>query len=161
MNTLAESSFAEAKIDPGDYTIQTLIDTLNDQLVMPLNSNVNNCNVNIVVSSVTNPPDIQNKIQFYSAYPFMFDMKRSTIAESLGFDTYIQSSEKNKTNLDKDYVPFFFTDGVYITSNDVINVYTSLKFVFTLFFLYPVVTRDKKQITEQYLIITKWQELVL
>ena len=127
LNTLAESSFAEAKIDPGDYTIQTLIDTLNDQLVMPLNSNVNNCNVNIVVSSVTNPPDIQNKIQFYSAYPFMFDMKRSTIAESLGFDTYIQSSEKNKANLDKDYVPFFFTDGVYITSNDVINVYTSLK----------------------------------
>jgi len=61
LNTLAESSFAEAKIDPGDYTIQTLIDTLNDQLVMPLNSNVNNCNVNIVVSSVTNPPDIQNK----------------------------------------------------------------------------------------------------
>lgn len=108
LNDLTEDLFQEKEIDPGDYTIQTLVDTLNDSLTMPLNSNLSNSNVGITVSTLSNPPDIKNKIQFYSPYPFMFDMKRSTIAESLGFDTLVQASENNKSNTDKNYIPFNF-----------------------------------------------------
>ena len=127
INEISEGIFQEKTIEPGDYTIQTLIDTLNNELVMPLNSNISNSNVGITVSSVTNPPDIQNKIQFYCPYSFMFDMKRSTIAESLGFDTHVQLSENNKSNIDKRYVPFLLDNYIGITDNDVIGVYDMLK----------------------------------
>lgn len=127
MNTLSENLFQEKAIEPGDYTIQTLIDKLNNELIMPLNSNIINSNVSITVSSVTNPPDIKNKIQFYCPYSFVFDMKRSTIAESLGFDTYVQLSENTKSDLKKDYVPLLINNYSGINNPDVLSVYNLLK----------------------------------
>jgi len=127
MNTLSESLFQEKEIEPGDYTIQTLIDRLNTTLIMPLNSNLLNSNMNVTVSSLTNPPDIKNKIQFYCPYPFVFDMKRSTIAETLGFDTHVQIAESSKTNLKKDYVPLLIDNYSGITDPNVIQLYKLLK----------------------------------
>jgi len=127
MNQISESIFQKATLDPGDYTIQTLVDTLNNTLYMPVNSNVSSCNVFITASTVSNPPDVKNRIQFDCPYPFMFDMKRSTIAESLGFDLFVQTSETLKSDLTKDYVPFFINTYPTITDSNVIQVYNETR----------------------------------
>ena len=109
LNDITADHFAKATIDPGDYTVQTLVDTLNRQLNMPLNSNLQNSNVSIHVSTLTNPPDIKNRIKFDCPYPFLFDMNRSTISESLGFDMHVQLSELAKSDLEKNYIPYYST----------------------------------------------------
>jgi len=118
--------FAKATIDPGDYTVQTLVDTLNRQLVMPLNSNLQNSNVSIHVTTLTNPPDIKNRIKFDCPYPFLFDMNRSTIAESLGFDMHVQTSELSKPDLEKNYIPYFSTGGAGSGLQDNYQLYRSV-----------------------------------
>ena len=103
LSQVTPSLFMKKEIDPGDYTIQTLVNVLNQELNMPLNSNMNNSNVSITVSTLSNPPDIKNRLQFDCPYGFMFDMSRSTLSESLGFDTYVQSDELKKSVLKQDY----------------------------------------------------------
>uniref|UniRef100_A0A6C0CRR6 DUF5901 domain-containing protein n=1 Tax=viral metagenome TaxID=1070528 RepID=A0A6C0CRR6_9ZZZZ len=127
MNQISESMFQKTTLDPGDYTIQTLVDTLNKTLYMPLNSNLSSCNVYITASTLSNPPDVKNRIQFDCPYPFMFDMKRSTIAENLGFDLYIQTAENLKSDLIKDYQPFFINTYPTITDSNVIQVYNETR----------------------------------
>lgn len=90
------SNYQVEYLDPGDYTIQTLIPMLNSILSMHLNADATAGIVNIIATPLSNPPDISNIIQFYSAYPFVFDMKNSTIAETIGFNTYMQLSEASK-----------------------------------------------------------------
>lgn len=103
VSQITPQHFTQKTIEPGDYTIQTLLDTLNAELSMPLNSNLSSSNVSITVSTLSNPPDIKSRLQFDSAYPFVFDMERSTLAESLGFDTYVQSTEAKKNSLQQNY----------------------------------------------------------
>jgi hypothetical protein len=71
-------------VPPGDYTIQTLIPAINAALgaVAP-----------IAVAAVSNPPDVLNKVAFTCPYPFRFDMGRSSMAESLGFDLYATAAD--------------------------------------------------------------------
>ena len=87
----SESTWCNVSIDPGDYTIQTLVPALNQQLTMRLNQASNGSNVSITVETLSNPPDIKNKLKFYSPYPFVMDMTAS-IAETLGFDLYTTTS---------------------------------------------------------------------
>lgn len=91
------SNYVSCNIEPGDYTIQTLIPALNSVLYMPINNNSNNVIGNIISLSLSNPPEVKSIIQFYSAYSFSFDMRGSTIAETLGFDTY---SDKLENSID-------------------------------------------------------------
>jgi len=125
LNQLSSDSFFKTTIDPGDYTVQTLLNTLNLSLNMPLNSNLSNSNVSITTSTLSNPPDIKNRLQFDCPYPFILDMKRSTISESLGFDTYIQDSERTKTDLNKNYTGFIYDQ--LVTDNTLISIYRDFK----------------------------------
>lgn len=87
--------FTKVALETGDYTIQTLIVELNAKLKMI----VNNVEIGITASSMTNPPDIKNRIQFKCPLKFAFDMTNSTINETLGFDGYI----RQQSPVDKDY----------------------------------------------------------
>lgn len=90
---LNPSMYVQRTIPVGDYTIQTLIPALNSVMNNYVNNNSNFPNVSIVASATTNPPDICNLLQFQCSYPFIFDMKASSISETLGFDTYVDSSQ--------------------------------------------------------------------
>jgi hypothetical protein len=108
-------------VDIGDYTIQTLITALNGRvnndplLPIVLQMNVNNDPslplASIIAESVSNPPEIKNLIRFRSAYPFVIDMANSSIAESLGFDLYVQPLiEIRKPILEQRYTAITITD---------------------------------------------------
>jgi hypothetical protein len=88
------SNYKTVTIDPGNYTIQTLIPALTSALTMNINDDPNYPTASIIAKTVSNPPDLKNKIEFRCSYPFAFDMKNSTIAETLGFDLFPVSSEK-------------------------------------------------------------------
>lgn len=88
--------FKTVYIDPGDYTIQTLI--------IAINSVLNMNNKSITVESLSNPPEIKNKLKFHSSYPFIFDMAKSTIAESIGFDLYTSTTENTLPIYDQRYI---------------------------------------------------------
>ena len=102
-STLRESMFTIVKIEPGDYTVQTLIPALNSVLKMQINGS--GVQIAITASSVSNPPDIKNLIQFTCPRPFIFNMNQtsSTIAEVLGFDEFPQTTEDSKTNINQRY----------------------------------------------------------
>lgn len=91
-DTDIDPGFVTVNVDTGDYTIQTLIPALNKVMNMLVGSN----QISITAESVTNPPDIKNVLQFHCPYPFMFDMSRSTIAESIGFDLLASQNDNTK-----------------------------------------------------------------
>lgn len=84
------SAFSTFSMETGDYTIQTLIPRFNDLMVLN--------NIDLELTSLTNPPELKNRIKFTSTKPFILDMTNSTIAETLGFDLYTQSTENLKQN---------------------------------------------------------------
>lgn len=83
--------FRKVLLETGDYTIQTLIVELNLKLRMM----VGGVEIGITASAMSNPPDIKNRIQFKCPLKFAFDMKNSTISESLGFDGYIRDPSRH------------------------------------------------------------------
>jgi hypothetical protein len=99
-----EATWCNVAVDTGDYTIQTLVPALNQQLTMRLNQEPTGSNVAITVETLSNPPDIKNKLKFYSPYPFVMDMTAS-MAEMLGFDLHTASSATASAD-DSGYVAF-------------------------------------------------------
>jgi hypothetical protein len=95
-------------VDIGDYTIQTLIIALNSRvnndstLPMLLQMRVNNVDdesqplVPIIAEAASDPPEVKNLIRFRCAYPFIIDMKNSSISETLGFDLFTQPALESK-----------------------------------------------------------------
>lgn len=126
LSRLSFDSFKKATLEPGDYTIQTLITELNTKLQMNLNNDSNLPFVKITSSPLSNPPDLKNRIAFSSAYPFIFNMKDSSLAETLGFDAYIRLSEYNKADYDRNYNPFRF-DKYPGVSNLTIDIYQQFR----------------------------------
>ena len=108
LNYLSLASFKTTLLEPGDYTIQSLIVELNSKLEMHLNNNSNLPLIKINSSSLSNPPDIKNKIVFSCAYPFILNMEASTCSETLGFDAFIRPSEYTKSIFTRDYDPYRF-----------------------------------------------------
>lgn len=92
------------EIEPGEYTVQTLVVALNAILHMHVNGDDTMPYAYITAETTTNPPDIQNKIMFRCSYPFRFYMESSTCAETLGFDELTQSSESQKPLSKQRYV---------------------------------------------------------
>ena len=127
LNNLDLRSFQTAVIEPGDYTIQTLVVELNDKLKMYLNSNVALPYTGITASTITNPPDIQNRLQFNCPYPFIFNMKDSSMAESLGFDGYVRKSENHKTIFDRNYEVFLVDSYPGFSNTTVIDTYKEIQ----------------------------------
>lgn len=103
-------TFVQATLDPGEYTIQTLVPALNDILKMRLGGDPEAPEAAIRCEAVSNPPDIKNTLQFWCPYPFMFDMSpgASTLAETLGFDLLTQpTAEAAAADEDRRYsTPF-------------------------------------------------------
>lgn len=106
-------------VDIGDYTIQTLVTALNGYvnndptLPLVLQMYVNNDSnhpaglATIIAESVSNPPEVKNLIRFRCPYPFVIDMANSSIAETLGFDLYVQpNTEITKPILEQRYTTF-------------------------------------------------------
>lgn len=92
----SEASWCNVSVEPGDYTVQTLVPALNAQFSMRLNQAADGSNVAITVEALSNPPDIKNKLKFYCPYPFLLDMSVS-IAETLGFDMPTSATEAATT----------------------------------------------------------------
>lgn len=119
-----EKVYKTVYIDPGDYTIETLIVAINDVLTMN--------NISITVESLSNPPEIKNKLKFHSSYPFIFDMSKSTIAETLGFDLYTSYAESNLPIDQQRYIrndnQVFGSVNIPPNRND-INYYTNQVFI--------------------------------
>lgn len=126
------SNYVTRNLEPGDYTIQTLIPALNSILSMPVNNNPNNSNANIISLSLSNPPEVKSIIQFYCPYSFSFDMTGSTIAETLGFDTYADILENNVNINDRRYNAIHISTptnnyidnngNIYTNNNDIYNI---------------------------------------
>jgi hypothetical protein len=93
-------------IQIGDYTIQTLTSALNGNVcdtynnyyltpVLGMTAAGTNNAAQITAQPLTVPAELQNVLQFTCPYPFAFDMKATTMAESLGFDILPQASESS------------------------------------------------------------------
>lgn len=81
--------FKKIVIEPGDYTSTTFISAFNNMM--------RNGGHDLNIKAFSNPPELSNLIQIYSATSgFIIDMYRSTLFEILGFDLYIDSSENSK-----------------------------------------------------------------
>ena len=79
--------FKKISISPGDYTFKSFVKTFND-----LSSN----DLEITFESTSTPPELTNLIDIFSNAPLIVDMKRSTIAENLGFDLYPTFNNETK-----------------------------------------------------------------
>lgn len=124
LSNLTQSMFNTVYVPVGDYTVQTLIPALNSVMYGYVNSNTSNPRVPIVASATTNPPDVRNTLQFTCSYPFLLDMKNSTIAESLGFDLYVNTTQSLVPEADRLYQPINFANYTYSNSNDLIAIRT-------------------------------------
>ena len=75
-----EDVFKKVVIAPGDYTFRTFITKYNELIKYE--------DMEIMFKETTTPPELSNLIDIYSRSPLILDMKRSTLAENLGFDLY-------------------------------------------------------------------------
>jgi hypothetical protein len=75
-----EDVFKRVVISPGDYTFRTFITKYNELIKYE--------DMEIMFKETTVPPELSNLIDIYSRSPLILDMKRSTLAENLGFDLY-------------------------------------------------------------------------
>lgn len=85
--------YVTATVEPGDYTIQTLLPALKRTLQMHINNNPSLPIATIVPEAVSNPPEVKSLLRFRCPYAFSMDMARSSIAETLGFDLHVDPRE--------------------------------------------------------------------
>jgi len=79
--------FKKFVMPPGDYTLQYFIDTFNS-LIAPIEPNkIFNA------YGLTNPVTIAEVITFTCSYPFILNMRDSTIAETLGFSLLVKKED--------------------------------------------------------------------
>lgn len=84
------SRFTKFEMPVGDYTIQTFIPAFNRIMT--------GAGIDLLIKSLTNPPELNNLIKFISKKPIIVEMKSSTLSETLGFDLYINPNENNSEN---------------------------------------------------------------
>jgi len=80
--------FKRIVITGGDYTFKTFISKY-DELRK-------NNDMELLFKETTAPPELSNLIDIYSKAPIIVDMKRSTLAENLGFDLYPTANNEDK-----------------------------------------------------------------
>jgi hypothetical protein len=106
VTTLHDSgAYVKRDLTPGDYTIQALLVELQRVLRMPVNNDPNREESAISVSTTTNSPEVQSILRFTCPHAFVFDMRASTIAETLGFDLYVDAAEAQKPLLQRRFDP--------------------------------------------------------
>jgi len=82
----AAANATMVSLEPGEYTIQTLVPALTAALKMHVDNDPAGPLATITAETVSTPPDTKNTLRFRCPYPFFLDMGRSTLAETLGFD---------------------------------------------------------------------------
>jgi hypothetical protein len=87
--------FKKITIKPMDYNFNTFI-TKYDELIK-------NNDIEFRFNETTSPPSLSNLIDIISKAPLIIDMKRSTLAENLGFDLY--PTENNDRYIYKNNYP--------------------------------------------------------
>jgi hypothetical protein len=92
--------FKRLVIKGGDYTFKTFISKY-DELRK-------NNDMELLFKETTAPPELSNLIDIYSKAPIIVDMKRSTLAENLGFDLFPTANNEDR------YIskPYTTTDSV-------------------------------------------------
>jgi hypothetical protein len=80
--------FKRIVIKGGDYTFKTFISKY-DELRK-------NNDMELLFKETTAPPELSNLIDIYSKAPIIVDMKRSTLAENIGFDLYPTANNEDK-----------------------------------------------------------------
>jgi hypothetical protein len=91
--TVNMSIFKKLEIPPGNYTIQTFIPTFNSLMKQGSQTpGITNIYSPISIVNYSNPPELSNRIIFTCKNPFIIDMNRSTIAETLGCSLNIDSN---------------------------------------------------------------------
>jgi len=80
--------FKRLVIKGGDYTFKTFISKY-DELRK-------NNDMELLFKETTAPPELSNLIDIYSKAPLIVDMKRSTLAENIGFDLYPTANNEDK-----------------------------------------------------------------
>jgi hypothetical protein len=80
--------FKRTVIKGGDYTFKTFISKY-DELRK-------NNDMELLFKETTAPPELSNLIDIYSKAPIIVDMKRSTLAENLGFDLYPTANNEDR-----------------------------------------------------------------
>jgi hypothetical protein len=80
--------FKKILISPGDYTFRTYI-TKYDELIK-------NNDMEIMFKETSTPPELTNLIDIYSKAPLIVDMKRTTLAENLGFDLFPSKKQEDR-----------------------------------------------------------------
>lgn len=95
----APNDFVQVTMETGDYTIQTLVTSLNSVLLNAarVNGDQNRELVSLTIESISSPPETKSKVRFKCPYAFILDMNRSTLAETLGYDLY--SASQNSLGL--------------------------------------------------------------
>ena len=83
-----EDVFKRIVIAPGDYTFRTFITKYNELIKYE--------DMEIMFKETTTPPELTNLIDIYSRAPLILDMKRSTLAENLGFDLYPTKNNEDR-----------------------------------------------------------------
>jgi hypothetical protein len=80
--------FKKILISPGDYTFRTFI-TKYDELIK-------NNDMEIMFKEFSTPPELTNLIDIYSKAPLIVDMKKTTLAENLGFDLFPTKKQEDR-----------------------------------------------------------------
>ena len=80
--------FKRITITPGDYNFNTFISKYSELII--------NNDVEFQFNETTLPPSLSNLIDIISKAPLIIDMKRTTLAENLGFDLYPTIDNDNR-----------------------------------------------------------------
>jgi hypothetical protein len=81
--------FTKFEMPVGDYNLPTFIEYFNDEIKLK------DPTIDFKAVSLTTPTDITDIITFQCSYPFILNMRDSTIAETLGFNLLIKESDNN------------------------------------------------------------------
>jgi hypothetical protein len=74
-----------------DYSLSTFVVHFNEEIKNSINDN----NILLKASGLTDPTELTDIIQFTSSHPFVFNMYDSTLAETLGFNMLIKKEDHN------------------------------------------------------------------
>lgn len=82
--------FKKFEMPLGDYNLPSFIENFNEEILLYEDSNKNFSAV-----SLTTPTDLTDVITFRCSYPFILNMRDSTLAETLGFSILVKSEDHN------------------------------------------------------------------
>jgi hypothetical protein len=103
VRSVALSNYTTSTVDPGDYNLQTLLPALTSAMTMHVNGDPSAPIAQITARSLSDPPELKNRLRFTCPYPFVLNMQASTVAEALGLDEFTRQTENDVPALVRRY----------------------------------------------------------